>query len=339
MKNSIRIFLTIYLITICCAVFAYGQDGEQPKKSDEPVLVPLTEQEKKINPKSVVENQPDFTAVQTYFSAREISGFSTASKVARKGNKYRTDTGFVIIITEPNKPALRLNGNKTFEEEVGIRKPYVSPTSPLNPTDLLGFEDISFSSLGTIDLDGNKLLKIQAKSKEFDEEVFLYADLSKKNLITIVQILSPRRSSIQRLQEISFEVPKEFFNISGYKGLPKYNWNKVKTAKVFFNGKLVNDALVFRHENYIFIHVAEFEHFFVDLKKNIADTVVFQGLLVAKSGSYIWRTNEEEAISSGELDGYIEPDCDSCVKIKTESDSFIIPDPDNKSKILVKVTW
>jgi len=334
-----KLIINLFLILVCCSGIVYGQNNDQSKKNEEPVLVPLTEAEKKLDPKSIVENQPDFMAVQGYFSAREISGFSAVSKVARKGTKYRTDTGFVIVITEPNKPALRLNGNKTYEEEVGIRKPYVNATIPLNPTDLLGFPDISFTALGTIEVDGNKLLKIQAKSKEFGQEVFLYADLGRKNLFTIIQILSPQRNSIQRLKEISFEVPDSLFDIKDYQPLSKYKWDKVKTATVFFKGNLVKNALVFRHENYIFIHVAEFEHFFIDLNKKTADTVVFQGLLVAKSGAYIWRTTEDEAISVGELESEIEADCDSCVKIKLDSNSLEIPDPDNKAKILLKVTW
>lgn len=102
---------------------------------------------------------------------------------------------------------------------------------------------------------------------------------------------------------------------------------------------MVKDALVFRHENYIFIHVAEFDHFFVDLNKNIADTVVFQGLLVDKNGYYIWRTEENEAISVGELDSNIKANCDSCVKIRFDSNSLTIPEPENTSKTLLKVTW
>lgn len=333
MKNTLKTSICLFCLIISCALFGYGQNVEQP------VLAPLTDSEKKINPKDIISNQPDFTANEIYFSARDVSGFSAVSKVARKGNKYRTDTGFVVVITEPKKPTLRLNQDKTYEEGVGVRRSFVSPTVPLNPTDLLDFEDISFSALGTIEVDGNKLLKIQAKSKEFEEEVFLYADSGKKNLVTIIQILSPRRSSIQRLQEISFEVSDNLFSISGYKSLPKYKWSKVKTAKVISEGKSVDKALVFRHEDYIFIHVGEFEHFFVDLKKKVADTVVFQGLLVSKTGSYVWRTAEDEAISSGELADYIKSDCDSCVKIESQSNSLTIPDPDNKDKILVKIIW
>ena len=335
MKKLTIIFSLTFLMTICWANAARGQNDQ----SKEPVLVPLTEEEKKIIPKDIVANQPDFTAVQAYFSAREISGFSTASKVAKKGNKYRVDTGFVVVITEPNKPALRLNQDKTYEETVGVRKPFVSATMPLNPTDLLEFTDISFIALGTIEIEGKKLLKIQAKSKEFNQEVFLYADLGRKNLITVVQILSPQRSSIQRLQEISFDVPAELFDISGYKQLPKFKWEKVKNAKVFYEGKLVADAVVFRSSDYIFVHVKEFKDLLIDLKRKIADTVVFQGLLVAKNGAYIWQTTEEEAISTGEPENYIEPGCRSCVQIKAEANSVTVPDPYNKSNTLAKITW
>lgn len=327
-----------FFIALFCSFFVYGQNDKQ-NKPDEPVLIPLTNDEKKINPKDIISNQPDFTATEVYFSAREISGFSASSKVARKGNKYRTDTGFVVVITEPKKSTLRLNQDKTYEESVGVRKPYVSPTSPLNPTDLLGFEDISFSALGTIDVNKNKLLKIQAKSKEFDEEVFLYADLSKKNLITIIQVLSPRRSSIQRLEEISFEVSDKLFDISDYKSLPKYKWNKVKTAKVFYDGALFAEGIVFRYDKYLFIYAGEFNTFLVDLEKKTSG-VSFRGLLVAKDGSYIWRTNEDEATSSGGLDGYTKSDCKKCPKVEVSSNYVILPDPMyDYNKILVKVTW
>jgi hypothetical protein len=336
-RNKILIF--VICVTFFCVNIGYGQLDESKEKPKEPVLVSLTQDEQKIDPKQIVSNQPDFTAVESYFSARAISGFSAASKVARKGNRYRTDTGFIIVITEPGKPNIRINQDKTYEESVGIRRSFVSATSSLNPTDLLGFEDISFSALGTIEVDGNKLLKIQAKSKEFNQEVFLYSDLSKKNLITIVQIIGPQRSSIQRLQEISFVVPDNLFDISGYRQLPKFKWNKVKIAKVFHNGNLVNDALVFRFGDYVFIHVAEFDHFFVDLKKKIADTVVFQGLLVSADGNYVWRTQDDEATSIGELDNYVSPGCENCVNVQIKSNSLTIPDPENKSKILVKVDW
>lgn len=341
----------MFLITVFCLVSAYGQNNEQTKKTVEPVLVPLTEEEKKINPRSVVENQPDFTAVQEYLSARSISGFSAISKIARKGSKYRTDTGFVVIITELNKPALRLNGNQTYEEEIGIRKPYISATTPLNPTDLLGFTDISFTALGTIERDGSRLFKIQAKSREFEQEVFLYADLGKQNLFTIIQILSPARSSVQRLKDISFEVPAALFDISGYKPLPKYKWNKVTTAKLFYDGKLRKDFTVFRFENYLFVDLQEPHpatglmlhwHYLVNLKNKTAE-VAFQGMLVTDKGEFAWRSDASEAFSTGELREKLDtPVCEdkNCPPVIVEPNQVIFPSvyyEDRKS--LIKITW
>lgn len=327
-------FFQVFVLIMFCSSFFYGQNA-----SNEPALIPLTEDEKKVDPKSVVENQPDFTAIESYFSARDISGFSSSSKVARKGNKYRTDTGFVVVITELNKPNLRLNQDKTLEEGVGNRKSFVSATSPLNPTDLLGFADISFASLGTIDIDKNKLLKIQAKSKEFNQEVFLYADLGKKNLITIVQILGSNRSSIQRLNEISFDVPNQLFDISEYKSKPKFNWTKIKTAKIVYRGENVKDGVAFRHGKYIFIHAGEFDHMLIDVDKKTALTVVYRGLLLSKEGYLIWQTKDEEAVSIGNTEDYFSGENEYSVKIDVTSNSVTIPDRENKNKVLAKITW
>ena len=67
------------LMLVCCSVFTYAQKSEQTNTSNEPVLIPLTEEQKKINPKDIIANQPDFSADEAYFSARAISGFSSGS--------------------------------------------------------------------------------------------------------------------------------------------------------------------------------------------------------------------------------------------------------------------
>lgn len=334
---NVRGFLLITLLSIfSLSTFAQTNPNE---KSKEPVLVDLTENEKKINPRFLVENQPDFTAVESYFSAREISGFSASSKVARFGKKYRIDTGFAVVFTEAKKPTLRIVQDKTIEESIGEYRPFVSPTKPLNPTDLLEFDDVSFVSLGSIEVDGKRFLKIQAKSKEFSPEVFLYADLGQKNLISIIQIQSPQRSSIQRLEEVSFDVPKALFDLTGYQTLPKFQWNRVKTAKVFHLGREIPEALVYRHKSYVFVHVARFEIFLVDLTRKMADIVVFQGLLVAKDGRYIWTTTSDEAWSVGELEYMIDPTDSDTAKIESTPSSFSFADPKRKSVTLLRVEW
>ena len=337
MKNKkMRLSYRICWIILIFSTVVFGQKPNT--KEQEPVLVPLTAEEAKIDVKSLVANQPDYMATENFFFSEGFGGFSASQKVAKKGNQYRIDTGVVVAISELNKPTINVNNNKTYEESVGLHKPFVTPSKSLNPTDLLGFEDITFSALGTITLDRNKLLKIQAGSKHFEEKVFLYADLGRKNLITIVQVLGLRQGSIERLVDISFDVPVGLFNISGYRVLPKFEWTRVKSAKVIFKGTLAKDAVVFRHEQYIFVHPAEFEDFLVDLKNGIGATVVFEGLLQDKDGSYIWRSNADEAIS-GEFDYELKPGREYLVKIHTGQNSFSISDPKNRTKALVEVSW
>lgn len=328
--------LSFFFMTISLGWFALGQADNQP---NEPVVLPLTEAEKTIVSKEIVSNQPDFTATEAYFSARAISGFSVARNVARKGRQYRVDTGMVVIISELDRPVIRVNQDKTFETGVANFRPFVSATVPLNPTDLLGFEDISFTSVGTIELERNKLLKIQAKSKEFEHEIFLYADLGRKNLITIIQILGSERRSIQRLQDISFEVPDKLFDLTGYRERPKLAWRKVDGAKVTSKGKVVEEARVYRHKDYLFVHAGEFDHMLIDLKKEVALTTVYRGLLLSKTGAYIWTTNDDEAISIGELSGYIKEDSDWFVRIRYSNNVIKIPERKNKGQILLEISW
>ena len=312
------------------------------KSTDEPTeppLLQLNQAEKQIDLRKLIAGQPDFTAIENYFSARAISGFSLSNKVARKGRQYRVDTSIVVAITELNKPVLRLNGNRTYEEGVGSHQAFVSATSPLNPTDLLGFDDITFSAVGAIEHNGARLLKIRATSKGFDQEVFLYADPAKKNLITIVQIIGKERSSVQRFEQVSFSVPDSLFDISGYKAVPKFDWKKIPNAKVTLKGVPVEGGLVYRHADYLFVHAAEFDHFFVDLKSQSAMTVVFQGLLVAKDGRYVWRTNENEAVSIGELGQVIEKDTEYYVNVKTTANSVSVPYSAKKKQTILTVEW
>lgn len=313
--------------------------GQNVQTRQEPELLPLTDDEKKVNFRDLVAKQPDFTAVENYSSAREISGFSSSSKVARKGTKFRVDTGMVVVFTELNKPTIRLAANKRYEEGVGVYKPFVSATTPLNPTNLLGFEDIDFVALGAIELDGARLLKIQAKSKAFNQEVFLYADRNQKNLIRIVQILGPTRRSIQRYDQVSFNVPAELFDLSGFTALPKFSWKKVVAAQVTHQGKKVGDGLVYRHADYLYVHAGEFSHFLIDLKKGGAMTVVYRGMLLSKDGYYIWSTTEDEAVSIGEPADSIDSKDEDYVKVTVTGNSVTVPDPDKKGRILLKVEW
>ena len=334
-----RIFACINVLAVAVALATTCMGQAPAGNRSEPVLLPLNDAERKIDLRALLAGQPDFAATENYFSAREISGFSLSTKVARKGKQYRLDTGVATVISELHRPSLRLNGDQTYDEDVGNHEPYVSATSPLNPTDLLGFDDIQLSAVGAVDVDGSRLLKIQAKSTSFQQEVFLYADLSRKNLITIVEVIGSERRGIQRLVDVSFDVPASLFDLTGYKARPKFTWKKVETAKVTYRGSAVSDALVYRHGDYLFVHAGEFDHSFIDLRSKTAVTVVFRGMLLARDGNYIWRTKETEAISIGEPANVTKGESEYRVSVRTTPTSVTVPDSRKKDKTLLHIEW
>lgn len=334
-KQNISILLTI----IFCSIILFGQKTTPKTQPNEPVLIPLTEEEKKIDVKDLLVNQPSYTATQNFFFSEGFGGFSASEKIASKGNFYRIDTGMVIVVSEIGKPDIRIYRNKTFEREVWNSKVFITPSVGLNPKDLLSFDDISFSALGSIEIDGHKCLKIEAKSKSISPKVFLYAAKDLKNLIIAAQVLAEKQGSVQRLVNISFDVPDSLFQIpSGYRELPKHKWTKVDTAKVYKNDKLLSGAIIFRHDDFIFLHIEEFEDYLIDLK-NKKSGISFQGLLVASNGRYIWKTEENEAISSGDL-VVNKNDCKKCPAIVVGSNFVTFPNSMyDYSKIIYKLTW
>lgn len=273
--------------------------------------MPLTEAERVLDPKSIIANQPDFVADEVFFYGEGFGGFSAKSRVARKGSRYRIDTGVVVVITEPGKPAIRLYaGSKTFEETPANQGPPPGSGRPIDPQALAYREGVIFTSLGTQVVDGHKCLKIEAKSDGQSAKIYLYAAEDLNYLVIAAQVLNPPRGAIQRLQNISLKVPDSLFEIpSGYKLLPKYRWERVDSAKVTYDGKTHNDFSVFRsHNGDLFVTLTEPHpatglllhwHYLVWLKEKIVE-VAYQGTLTTSKGELAWQSKEEEAFSTGD---------------------------------------
>ena len=225
---------------------------------------------------------------------------------------------------------------------------------PINPQELVSQKGVKFIALGTQIIDGHKCLKIEAKLEGQDLQVFLYAAEDLKYLIVAAQVLNPPRGSIQRLQNISLEVPSGLVEIpSDYRTVPKYKWTLVESAKVIYEGKPKKDASVFRSEdgNQLFVTLYEPHpnsglplawHYLVYLKEQTVE-IGYQGLLIAKNGDFAWQTKDKEATSSGEN----KPDKDSypcegkkCPKTIIGTNFVQFPSvyfEDRKS--IVKVAW
>src|SRR4051812_17764290 len=114
MKRLLLIASTLLLVV---ASHTYAQvRNAKPAAQDEPPLIPLTDAERALDLKAIAAYQPDFVADEVFFYGEGFGGFSAKRHVARKGNRYFVDTGFVKFIIEPGKE-IRLNDqNKTFEE-------------------------------------------------------------------------------------------------------------------------------------------------------------------------------------------------------------------------------
>jgi hypothetical protein len=234
------------ILSILCVLFLYAdyataqirKPSPSPTPFKEPSLTPLTEAERALDLQSIVANQPDFIADESFFYNEGFGGFSATSRIARKGNRYLIDTGFVKIIVEPDKEIRLDDDDKTFEE-TPIRKDFiVGSGQPINPQSLASQKGVKFVALGTQIIDGHKCLKIEAKLEGESSQIFIYAAEDLKYLIIAVQVLTPPRSSVQKLQNISLEVPSRFVEVPrDYKPIPKYKWARLNSAKVTLNGK------------------------------------------------------------------------------------------------------
>jgi hypothetical protein len=271
-------------------------------KKDEEVLAPLTDEERSLNTRDIVANQPDFVADLVFFRSETVSGGGGAMRLARKGNRYRHESQFWIFIGEEDKPAARLFPEaKAYDDMEPAREGSAGGSWPFNPKTLAQESDITFEALGGVEIDGHRCIKIQALRKGKPEKIYLYAARDLKNLIIIAQVFNPPRAFVQRLSNISLEVPDNLVEIpSDYKSIEHDRWTKVETARVTYNGKPSKDYGVFRApsgELFVWVNDARYPwHYLVRPREATVETA-FQGLLVTKEGKYIWQTNETEAFS------------------------------------------
>jgi hypothetical protein len=336
--NFYRWLAAAFILTmISIGAAAQGQAPPAAQKAPEPI--PLTADELKLDLKKMLADQPAFMATENFSFSEGFGGFSAAQKVAGRDNFYRLDTGMVTVISESKKPNLRIYGNKTYERELGDRKPSITPSRSMDPKELLMFDDLSLTALNSLAVDGHKWLRVEAKSAALRPKVFIYFDRDEKDIVAAYQVIDERQGSQARRVNISFDVPKDYFDIpAGYRELPKYKWTRVTGATVVSGKDVVKDAVVFRQGDFLFAHIGEFEDYLVDLKKAAAGTA-FQGLVVDSSGRYIWRTDAAEGSSSGEL-GVGRSDCKSCPPLIITPNSVTFPSSRYENrKTLVKITW
>jgi hypothetical protein len=259
-KKNLLSFLVALLI---CFSHANGQkrNASNTNQDKEPPLAPLTEAERALDLRSIIANQPDFTADQSFFYGEGFGGFGASQRIARRGNKYRWDNGFIIVIGEPGKAATRLYPKAKVSDDIetGIDEESIGAGRPFNPKTLASGSEITFTALGTLTIDGHKCIKIQAIRKNSPEKIFLYAAEDLKYLVIVAQVLNRPRGSIQKLSNISLDVPDNLFEIpSDYKAIEHRRWTRLDNAKLTYGGKPCQNFSVYRSETgELFIAVNE----------------------------------------------------------------------------------
>lgn len=172
-------------------------------------LTPLSDDEKKLDYRAIVANQPDFTAEMSYFRSHYVSGSGFAYKLTRKGNRFRKESQFWTFVGETGKSRVRLKPDKTYNDQEGIDSEALGTRSDFNPKLLVLEPQTTFTPVGKITIDGHECIKIAVKRKDAvarEEELYLYAAKELKNLIIVAQWRDSNSTLVQRLQNITLDV-------------------------------------------------------------------------------------------------------------------------------------
>lgn len=317
------------------------------KQADEEVLTPLTAEERALDPRAVILNQPDFVADLNFFVGEGFGGHGGAQRLTRKGNRYREESQFWIFIGELGKPSARVFPQSKSYDDYESPRGGSADRAPINPSALAKEDGVSFTALGTRVIDGHNCLKIEATRHGKPEKFYFYAALDLKNLVIVAQIVEPRRGTIQRLSNISLDVPDTLVQIPpDYRPIERDRWVKLENAKVTYGGKASKDFVVFRAPGgQLFVRLNDAPYPWTYLVRPAEATVetAFQGLIVTRSGEFIWQTKDTEGFSQTYYrtpppPSEWEKEEDRRVNVKPNSVRFRATDYD-KTKAMIEVRW
>jgi hypothetical protein len=186
-------------------------------------------------------------------------------------------------------------------------------------------------------------VKIEALRKGKPDKYYFYVARDLKNLVIATQLIQPNRNTVQKLTNISLEVPDDLVHIPpDYKSIEYDRWTKVENAIVTYKREPVKDATVFRSPlGHLFIRVNDWTYL-VRPREATVETA-FQGLLVTRTGEFVWLTQDTEAYSKIDYRNPQPPSKwettrDRSVTVSPHSVTFRATDYD-RSKAIIQVSW
>jgi hypothetical protein len=170
-----------------------------------------------VSLRKILATQPDYAAVQTSLILNPQEGFGGKSKVAKMGNRSREETDDTIFIHEPGKPTIKIYPKSKEYSEGAVEK---QNDFPISAEDIAKRDDVRFKLVGAEKVGEYNCVKIQALYKKGKGEIkyLFYVSPELKNLIIREEIFLGPVSFVTFLEDVSFDVSEELFNLTiGYK--------------------------------------------------------------------------------------------------------------------------
>ncbi|HRH44102.1 MAG TPA: WG repeat-containing protein [Pyrinomonadaceae bacterium] len=277
-----------------------NEENEENEK-----LTLLTDEEKNLNYRDLIANQPDFSADLSFFRSEAVSGGGGGERITRKGNRYRRESQFWIFLGETGKPRVRLfPEEKMYDDLEPAEDETLSYSTPFNPKTLANETNITFTPLGKITIDGHECIKVQVQRKGENrekEKISLYLAKDLKYLVIVAQVQNLPYSFGQKLTDISLDVADSSVQIpSDYKSIERDIWKKVENVKIKYQGKYSKDFGVFSSptgELFVWVNDAKYPWHYLIRPIQLTAETAYQGMLVTRNGKLIWETKEKEALS------------------------------------------
>ncbi len=296
-----RQFLAILLpaIFIAFGLVARAQDWQ---RENDPPLLPLTPEEQRLDPRKIIAEQPDFVADQEGGYSAHRHGIRLQRRVAKLGNRFAVIDGFWTTVTDLGKSVLSMNGNEREYEFLTIGNFEDRILEACDFRELLSLPKATFSIRGRRVMYGSSCLEIEV-SNIFEEDagrkLWLLSDPQAQNLIIAFRSFNEHNVTQLHLSNISFKPPKELFEIPpGYSEIEKFEWKRVKSARVFFGNTLNKDAFVFQNQaGVLFVKVFEsypwtYLVFPESEKETRVDAPAFGQTVVTASGDLLSNTDD-----------------------------------------------